>query len=283
MFESHPPKNFASPRARGFTILEILIATAILTLGLVGILAIFPIAIDNGKKVMERSTAVTIAKSVAEAIRSGIRNQKRTVYGGEETYTYFIFNHDGVKDPIPRDRSQERAEGDYYILLPQFKAGGRGIDGNSDGERRERAVADSYEFVYPEVDQPKNGGGDPYRAHNDAHDAPGGNGILVKDVYKVGNLLPNEENTQKLPDDYILSDQVWEMYKQFSFAFSIRTSKFDTNVSPVSAARVYKPGNNLYHVRVMIFRSFFPYSEEKIRAEGKGPEPVFELDFEVVK
>jgi hypothetical protein len=232
---------------------------------------------------MERSTAVTIAKSVAEAIRSGIRNQKRTVFSGEEAYTYFIFDHDGVKDPIPRDRSQERSEADYYILLPQFKTSAKFDVGNYDSDRRENAVADSSEFVYPEVDQPKNGGGDPYRAHDDKKDAPGGNGILVKKVYEVGNLLPDQENTRRIPSDYILNDQVSEMYKQFSYAFSIRASKFDTNVSSLTAARVFKPGNNLYHVRVMIFRSFFPYSEDKIRAEGKGPEPVFELDFEVVK
>jgi prepilin-type N-terminal cleavage/methylation domain-containing protein len=54
-----------SLRRRGFTILEIMIATAILTLGLVGILALFPVAIDSAKKIMDRSTAVTIAKSVS--------------------------------------------------------------------------------------------------------------------------------------------------------------------------------------------------------------------------
>ncbi len=54
-----------------------MIATAILTLGLIGILALFPVAIHTGKQIVEMSTAVVIAESVAESIRDGIRNQLR--------------------------------------------------------------------------------------------------------------------------------------------------------------------------------------------------------------
>ena len=46
----------------GFTILEIMIATAILTLGLVSVLALFPVAIHTGKKVVDTSTAAVIAE-----------------------------------------------------------------------------------------------------------------------------------------------------------------------------------------------------------------------------
>src|SRR5687768_5723465 len=159
-------------RVKGFTILEIMIATAILTLGLVGILALFPVAIDSGKKVMERSTAVTIAKSVAEQIRSGLRNQKRYNLKGAVPFTYFIFHHDGVQDPIPRDSSQERPAGDYYILLPQFRPE-QNFQGANDNDRRMNAVRATKEFVFPEDDEPANGGGDPYQADNDGDDAPG--------------------------------------------------------------------------------------------------------------
>ena len=40
-------------RRDGFTILEIMIATAILTLGLAGILALFPVAIHTGKQIVD--------------------------------------------------------------------------------------------------------------------------------------------------------------------------------------------------------------------------------------
>src|ERR1041385_2459829 len=99
----------AHPAVRGFTILEIMIATGILTLGLVSILALFPYAIDQGRRVMETSTAVTIARSVADQIRAGIRNKKRLVYSQGEPYAYFIFEHDGVMDPIPKSKNQEKA------------------------------------------------------------------------------------------------------------------------------------------------------------------------------
>ena len=62
-----------SLRRRGFTILEIMIATAILTLGLVGILALFPVAIYSGKQIVERSSASVIAVPVIPANLSNIR------------------------------------------------------------------------------------------------------------------------------------------------------------------------------------------------------------------
>ena len=70
-------------RRDGFTILEIMIATAILTLGLVGILALFPVAIQMGKDVVETSTSVVIAESVADSIREGMRNRLRYTVRGE--------------------------------------------------------------------------------------------------------------------------------------------------------------------------------------------------------
>ena len=258
-------------RSRGFTILEIMIATAILTLGLVGILALFPVAIDSGRRVMERSTAVTIGKSVAEQIRAGIRNQKRYDFSGAVPHTYFVFNHDGVKGPIPRSTSQERPDGDYYILLPQF----RPEQAFSGDDARVASVRASKEFVYPEDDMPPNGGGDPYVADDDGNDGPDG-GIVVKKVYTLGNRLPGDADV----GETVLEDQKSEALKQYSFAFSIRASPSDTNLS--NNPRQHQPGNNLYHVRVMVFRSF-TYNAEKVAQEKKGPEPIYEMDFEVAR
>ena len=75
-------------RADGFTLIEILIATSILTLGLVGILALFPVAIKAGRTVVEASNSVVIAQSVVDAIRSGIRNSKGL--SKQQGHAYFL-------------------------------------------------------------------------------------------------------------------------------------------------------------------------------------------------
>ncbi len=268
MMDSKTPRPPAT--RSGFTIMEIMIATAILTLGLVGILALFPVAIDSGKKVMDRSTAVTIAKSVAEQIRADIRNQKRIVTRGDIPHTYFVFQHNGVTDPVPRNVEDERPSHDYYILLPRFKSGRSFDDGN-----REKAVRESNEFVYPEDDDPPNGGNDPTAADHDGDDHPDGQQILVKKVYDLGKTLLWGDGAGESA-----SEDQREPFKQYSFAFSIRASKFDTNQS-INPGQ-FVPGNELYHVRVMVFRTF-TYNENKVLAERKGPEPVYELDFMVAK
>ena len=274
-----PPPVGTLPREQGFTILEILIATAILTLGLVSILALFPYAIDLGKKVMERSTAVTIAKSVAEEIRAGIRNKKRVNTFGPMSYAYFVFDHDGVKDPIPRSREQERPSHDYYILFPKYRQEAQ-FEGATEDERRNKGAQAGMEFVYPEDDEPMNGGGNPFMAENDADDSPDKSQIMVRKVYTIGNLLPGIDGAKGVAPEAILDDQIQDPFKQYSYAFSIRASKFDTNLS--LNPRVFQPGNSLYHIRVMIFRAF-TFNEERAQQDGKGPEPIYEMDFEVAK
>ena len=94
-------------RSRRFTIIEILIAIVVLVLGITGIIALFPTAIESGNQTVEDSYAAAITQSVVDAISVGIRearyvhdiNIDPTVVGDE--WTYFIFTHDGVIDPLP--------------------------------------------------------------------------------------------------------------------------------------------------------------------------------------
>ena len=122
-------------------------------------------------------------------------------------------------------------------------------------------------FLYPETDDIPNGVGDPFRADNDA-DEP------VTAVYHFGTTMPamDAEGPQYLDDQKI------EVLKQYSFAFSIRTSIYDPNMD-LSQGRNFLPGDQLYHVRVMIFRAF----ESQYLEGGEPVEPLFELDFEVAK
>ena len=260
-----------SLRRRGFTILEIMIATAILTLGLVGILALFPVAIYSGKQIVERSSASVIADSVADAIREGLRTQLRFTSRDD---AYFVFKHDGVKDPIPAFRTKEKASADYFVLLPKFKR--RSFKGS---RLREKALKAARTFVYPETDKRKNGGGRERAADNDGDDYRGtfSNGeafedILVEDTYKLGTFLP-ELDAQ---GENVLDDQKIDALKQYSYAFAITPSVKDANIARGSAGAEFQPAGRLYHVHVMVYRAFSK------PAPGAVPEiPVFELDFEV--
>ena len=268
------PGSMDDSRA-GFTILEIMIATAILTLGLVGILALFPVAIHTGKVIVDRSTAVVIAESVAESIREGLRNNLRHVTNSVATNTYFIFNHDGVKDQVPSRKELERPDKDYYILLPRFRPGRAGQFVN----RKDSLISpDAKTFLYPETDSNANGGGNAFEADDDSKDsgvdASGrGKGIRVTRTYTLGNTLPAEDAT----GTNVLDDQKIDSLKQYSYAFLIEPSVNDGNLSDPTAA-IYEPANRLYHVRVMVYRGF---PKEGLSSDMNPPDPVFEFDFEV--
>jgi prepilin-type N-terminal cleavage/methylation domain-containing protein len=258
----------------GFTILEIMIATAILTLGLVGILALFPVAIHYGKQIIEKSSAVVVAESVAEAIREGLRNNLRSVTKGNATHHYFVFRHDGVKDPMPRRIEDERPDKDFYILLPRFRSGKEGTFTS-----RERAGSVARTFVYPETDPNPNGNGDAFLADDDGDDfqtrLSSGEvnfDVFVEKTYELGAFLPAED----AEGDTVLLDQRNETLKQYSFAFEIQSSQYDTNLEPLG--RAFQPANKLYRVRVLVFRGFRPPQP------GAPPVlPIFQLDFEVAK
>lgn len=106
-------------RRRGFTILEILIAIVVLVLGITGIIALFPTAIESGNKTIEDSYASAITQSVVDAFTVGLREsryQYRTGTGPTaRTYTYFVFNHDGVVDgpPMSAGSPATQAYADY--------------------------------------------------------------------------------------------------------------------------------------------------------------------------
>jgi prepilin-type N-terminal cleavage/methylation domain-containing protein len=280
----------ALQRRSGFTLLEILISTAILTIGLVSIVALFPVAINVGRQVIESSNSVVIGQSVAEAIRDSIRNRKRFSNTGN---AYFVFQHDGVTDTIPADSRLERPSQDYYVLLPQFRAGRR-FSGTSQFRRRFAALSRSAKtFVYPETDAPPNGNGDPAKARNDAYTEAELRGQAaaqkrqfrswywklrpIKNVYRLGENLTTDDKKENLPNSFgALADIQGEVLRQYSYAFAIIPSFFDANLA---STREYIPAGKLYHVRVMVFRRF--PKDLKVLENIVPPEPVYKLDFEV--
>ncbi len=123
-----------SARRAGFTILEILIAIVVLVLGITGIIALFPTAIESGNKTVEDSYAAAITQSVVDALTVGVRESRyNTLPQGGRVYTYFVLNHDGVLDQAPTEPNNfERMlpgqkqgslwRRDYCVILPQSRA-----------------------------------------------------------------------------------------------------------------------------------------------------------------
>lgn len=113
-------------RRAGFTILEILIAIVILVLGISGIIALFPTAIESGNQTVQDSYAAAITQSVVDAIAVGIREGRYRVEDNsnpKRVWSYFIFDHDGVYDqmvPSPQAYATDPtiSMADWCILLP---------------------------------------------------------------------------------------------------------------------------------------------------------------------
>jgi len=259
----------ARHRGEGFTLIEILIATSILTLGLVGILALFPVAMKAGRDVVEDSNSVVIAQSVVNAIRSGIRNSKGYTKKNEAE-SYFLLRHDGVRDKVPVDPRLIKSTGDYYILLPRFRENAS----FSGTDQRRKALKSAKALVYP--------GGKVLRA-----------GDKIEKVYELGrNLIPNlgtqdalrrnflnlgeNEVASKafLQNDRVLRDFTNEILRQYSFAIKVRNSYFDADSAPDKS---YRPANKLYHFTVLIFRQF---PEDPVDEDNEDPTPVMKVFFE---
>lgn len=263
-------------RRAGFTLLEILIATAILTIGLVSIVALFPAAIYVGRQVIETSNAVVIGQSVAEAVRDSMRNRKRYTKSGD---IYFVLEHDGVKSRIPGDPFQERPTDDYYILLPQHPLG-RKFGGGTEFQSRFKSLQSAKTFVYPETDTPANGGGNADNARNDAmapEDPDRWSWRLrpIRGVYALGGKIAPGGSAG--PGSFgELADIKEEILQQYSFALAIIPSFFDGDLLGTDD---FAPAGQLYHVKVMVFRNF-PQDREVLE-NIEPPQPVYELDFEV--
>ncbi|MEC9476082.1 MAG: hypothetical protein VX764_03500 [Planctomycetota bacterium] len=262
---------------KGFTILEILLAVVILTVGLLGLLAVFPVAMRSGKKAVETTNAVIIAQSVEQGIREGLADHKAQSPDGR--WTYFLFNHDGVTDPLPPKIEDANPGADYYILLP-----------SSDPDRKSAMRRTEFwergkTFVFPETDglswvvtdsgqerevfdesssSAPNGRGNPMQADDDNDDfiqeiwSADGETLLnsyetyeVRRVYRLSNRFFDAE----LAEDYNITDD--DPISQYSFAFTIRPAKQDGSLDlKYPDDPNFTPAGELFEVDILVFRSF---------------------------
>ena len=82
-------------RRKGFTLLEILLALTILLIGIVGVLALFPVALRNSKASFEDSVAAMIAENVHASLVGSLRRapvcQQGSSYTADPTRLFYFY------------------------------------------------------------------------------------------------------------------------------------------------------------------------------------------------
>lgn len=107
----------------GFTMIEIIIALIVLVVGLVGILALFPVAIDAANGAAQRTTSGIIAESVEEALKDALRGavlrgdvvQVTLVHAGTPNLRY-QFNLPQVIDPALTAIGEDHPSADSVFI-----------------------------------------------------------------------------------------------------------------------------------------------------------------------
>jgi type II secretory pathway pseudopilin PulG len=253
-----------------FTLLEILIAIVVLVIGITGIVAVFPTAIKSGNQTVVDSYASLITQSVVDAVNVGIRESRYRTnpIPPAESWDYFIFEHDGVQDDITNTTPEQYftvSKFDFCILLP------RGTPTN---------VTKDNEIVL-HFPCPKN------KVNARANPTTGNLDNLNDEVAKAENLVPNTKGDLHFPvaktfllgrridpnvnpnpiRDEFLGELIAgsgtggerlikDPYPQYSFSFSIRRARIDTNAprGVLDAKDFFS--DNLFEVKVKIFRNF---------------------------
>ncbi|GEM_PF-3292297 len=121
---------------RGFTMIEVMVAGAILAIGCLGILAMLLTTIDYNRQAHLRTQAVTLAEQQlalleAQASNAGNWNlpdsnnsilkkiQSKATEGGWFTPTDFIFNVNGATDKIANNNMPDTQFALSYYVLPE--------------------------------------------------------------------------------------------------------------------------------------------------------------------
>lgn len=170
-------------RDRGLTLIEILLALIIMVLGIVGILALFPPALQSGKEAMECTQAGITGQSVANGLTTAVRFGTYTAATGDWTCTLthdmqngastlYTFNLPKLSDGWKHHPPGTAAPGANVELDPELKLCGDGwllatvadIQANSDPSDPLRQFAFSFDvkkintLAYL-IGTPKPGGG----------------------------------------------------------------------------------------------------------------------------
>jgi prepilin-type N-terminal cleavage/methylation domain-containing protein len=263
-------------RARSaFTLVEILIATVILSIGLVGVLSLVVAALKTSGQVVESGFASTIARSVYEALRAGARQYSFVLQDNASppnTFRGFLLICDGVNDggsttppalPNPLDTATTLSTklttlqgSDFAIFLPPPPA--------------TTGATNEIYYVFPRPEgsagatvSPTGTATENQSFADDSYPTPragyGGAAEVVYDVRRVYNF-----NSQ-----YGYAVSIHRAAAPTLASSGVGIAWADSSGNLDSTGAIYPPGgtsspvnpqNGLYQVEVMVFRNFQPFA-----------------------
>jgi prepilin-type N-terminal cleavage/methylation domain-containing protein len=263
-------KGLMRRRRRGFTLIEILIALVIVSIGLIGILALLTSSLKAAGEIVEDSIAATVARSVYESLREGTRKRGFIVREGTNYVRGFVFVHEGIKDtggettpptvPNKLDDASQLAvlrTSDFTVFLPPEPPTG----------------ADPI-FVYP---RPTGATAEnsPYPGKDDSNSDSSKTNIHGQVVpLTILRTYQLKQHAGNAPNDVL---------DQYSFAFAIQRAispkltdagnPIAWGTGPTLDTNVFPPKNEtrqdgLYQVEVMVFRNF------DVNTQARSHEPV---------
>lgn len=214
-------------RERGFTIIEILIAMVVLSLGLVGILGVFPAGIKKTAEIVEDSNAAIIAESVQNSVELALQSA-RIDDGADRGFVYLGEGVDALMDEkghiLPVDittldgtPASINKAADYWVKLPY-----------DNGET----------YLYPR-ENPASYEVGPYTAKN----LP-----PVTRVFPCGAQVAKDAKDPALtPAERDEANK--DPFSQYSYAFLVREAK-------VGDPPAYTNNHSLYELTVYVYRNF---------------------------
>lgn len=113
---SRQPERAVTGRRGGMTLIEILLAIIVMALGLMGILALFPPAVETANESMEETVAAILGESVSHALVSAMRNAAVDPVSGE-TVVY-----------LAHDLEAGSQKGRYEFVLPKGEPNAVGMN-----------------------------------------------------------------------------------------------------------------------------------------------------------
>ncbi|MHC4660675.1 MAG: type IV pilus modification PilV family protein [Planctomycetota bacterium] len=232
-------------RRHGFTLMEILIALTILMVGLMGVMAIFPLGVRYTAEIGEETLGAVICENVRAAVQLGLHKMK----GFKGDKPFFIFMGEGVEGDFPRifEPSKIKTEWDCYIELPR-------------GELTYMYPRNQDDFVAP--------------AEFDGNPESGMMGeYMVTRTWKVGaeiaQILEDGRGNHPWPRDF--DAMIRDPWPRYSYAFTLVRARTDTNKDR-KIDESDDLSDHLFELAVFVFRNF-PDTPEKAQSEWNKERP----------